>query len=437
MGGLDRARTRLSRLVHWFHEAPRATRIEVRPQLRWRSVLPVALLGMVFAVVLIGDRMGVPHEFDPTRPFTVGREWGLIEALAEQRGAEITPTGGTYGYDGQWFLGLAYDPLLRTDITDTFDAPQYRAQRPLLGMLGWLLAAGQPGAIPFALLVVEVLAVGLGCAALARLATAYGRSRWWGFAFLLIPGVLVGVLYGTAEPLGLALVATGLTLAHDRRLLWAGVAFAGAGLTKETYLGFAAAVAVWIAVRAILRGAAWWRPALSVTLPGVVAFGAWWLYVSVAMPASARAPEQVFAAPFHGWWATFVSIARGEYRVDYHDHAIGWAGEGIMVVTFVVIMAALAAGLWYRQSMLAYSVFIWCPHGLVIVDFLLGRFLSAQRALAPTMLAALLMLLAVPWTRRGAASDGTRPHRLPRQRSGPPELSAVREPSGAAGAVVD
>lgn len=431
MGGLDHARTRLTRLLHWFHEAPRAARMTTSPQVPWRAVLPVALLGMLLAGLALGDRVGLPHDFDPTRPFTVGNEWGLIEAIEEEHGAEVSHTGGTYGYDGQWFLGLAYDPLMRGDLTDTFDAPQYRAQRPLLGMLGWLLAAGQPGAIPVALLIVQILAVGLGCAAFARIVTGFGRSRWWGLVFAFIPGVVVGVLYGTAEPLGLCLVAAGLSLALDRRYLWAGIAFAGAGLTKETYLGFAAAVAAWILISALLREASWWRPVLAVTAPGVAAFGAWWLYVSVAMPASARAPEQVFAAPFHGWWATFLAIFRDEYRVDYHDHDIGFAGQGIMIVTFLAIVVALAAGLWFRQSPLSYSVFIWCPHGLVIVDFLLGRFLSAQRALGPTTLAALLMLIAVPWARRGSL-----PGRLPRQRSGPGS-SEVKDADTPAGAVAD
>ncbi len=400
MGGGGRAKARVASLLRWFHEAPQAARVEVRLQASWRAALPVALLGMLIAAVLIGDRIGLPQDFHPTRPFVVGSEWGLVEALAAYD-VEIPFVYRGVGYDGQWFLALAHDPLLlRSDITDTFDAPQYRAQRPLLGMLGWLLAAGQPGAIPVALLIVQVLAVGLGCAALARIATAFGRSRWWGALFVVIPGVVVGVLYGTAEPLGLSLVAAGMTMALDRRYLLAGLAFAGAGLTKETYLGFAAAVTAWIAVHAILRGERWWRQALAVTAPGAVAFGAWWLYVTVAMTPSARAPEQVFAAPFHGWWATFVAILRDEYRIDYHDYDIGWAGQGIMIATFVVIMAALVAGVWYRQSPLAYSVFIWCPHGLVIVDFLLGRFLSAQRALGPTVLAALLMLIAAPWFRR-------------------------------------
>src|SRR4030095_15810721 len=52
------------------------------------------------------------------------------------------------------------------------------------------------------------------------------------------------VALGPAEPLGLALVLVGLVLAHEHRALPAGLAFAGAGLAKETYLVFAVAAGV-------------------------------------------------------------------------------------------------------------------------------------------------------------------------------------------------
>lgn len=67
--------------------------------------------------------------------------------------------------------------------------------------------------MPYALLVVGVLAVGLGVAASARLIPSIGLSRWWGLSFAFIPGVVVGWTHVTAEPLALALAALGLSLA--------------------------------------------------------------------------------------------------------------------------------------------------------------------------------------------------------------------------------
>ncbi|HEX3200762.1 MAG TPA: hypothetical protein VHW42_02340, partial [Actinomycetes bacterium] len=56
-----------------------------------------------------------------------------------------------------------------------------------------------------------------------------------------MPGVWAGAALATAEPLGLALAALGLSLVLDRRSGLAGLAFAGAALTKESYLAFAVA----------------------------------------------------------------------------------------------------------------------------------------------------------------------------------------------------
>ena len=71
----------------------------------------------------------------------MGTSWGLDEQLAARHlPVEITPGNG---YDGQWFLGLAHDPLLGERLATIFDMPRYRAGRPLQAVAGWLLAAGQ------------------------------------------------------------------------------------------------------------------------------------------------------------------------------------------------------------------------------------------------------------------------------------------------------
>lgn len=399
MRAISTAKSQLARFVTWFHHGPGGPRMETRPQIPWRKALPVAMLGMLLAGIALVDRVGFPHDIDLTTPFTVGAHWDLDEAVAVH-GGSITVAGGTYGYDGQWYLGLAYDPLLRGDITSTFDRPQYRAQRPLLPMAGWLVAAGQPAAIPFGLLLVEILAVGLGCAACARIVTACGRSRWWGMTFALTPGVLVGVLFGTAEPFGLALAVLGLSLALGRHYVWAGVTFAGAGLTKETYLAFAAVVAVYIVIDAIARGTEWIRATSAVVVPGVAAFAAWWLYVAMVLPSGQRTPNQLFTIPLYGWWEVFGRVARGEYAPDY---PVGWGGGAIIVGTFGLIVVALATALWHRQSLLSYGALLWGAYALVLVGILLGRFLSAQRALAPAVLAAALLLITVPWFRRNGS----------------------------------
>jgi hypothetical protein len=359
----------------------------------WRRVLGVGGAGLVLGCVFLllqFLRLG----FDVTAPFQVGTGWRLDEALVA-RGipARINPG---HGYDGQWYLGLAYDPLLRDQLATGFDMPRYRAGRPLHAMAGWLLAGGRGAAIPAALLAVGPLALGLGAAASGRVLAGFGRSRWWGLGFALIPGVAVGVAFGTAEPLGLALAVLGLSLALDRRLPAAGMAFAGAGLTKESYLVFAGATALWVllsagrAPRARLAGAVW------LVGPGIAALGLWWAYVARMIPGSAadaKAAEAV-GLPLAGWGPTLAQVVRGQYVPDV---PVGPFGVLMLVGSLVLALAAVAVGL--RRRGLLDQTGLWLGlYGLLLSGFLLGHFLSAMRALAPTVLAA---GLAVAAPRRG------------------------------------
>ena len=157
-----------------------------------RAALPGLAGGCAGLLLLLAVLTQV--QFASTAPFTVGRDFGLAGSLA-RHGLEVEPVPGL-GYDGQWYLARAFDPLLRDhDLSAHADNPRYRAGRPLQGWLGWLLAGGRPGAVPVALLAIGPLAVALGCAATALVASAFGRSRWWGLAFGMVPGVPVGVVF--------------------------------------------------------------------------------------------------------------------------------------------------------------------------------------------------------------------------------------------------
>jgi hypothetical protein len=360
----------------------------------WGRLLGVAAAGLAVAATLLAlqfIRMASNHQgSDPTAPFVVGTRWHLDEELAA-RHIRATVTDGP-GYDGQWFLGLAYDPLLREHLADGFDMPRYRARRPLFPMVGWLLGAGQPVAVPVALLAVELLAVALGCAAVGRLLASYGRSRWWGLGFAFIPGVAVGVIFGTAEPLALALAALGLSLVLDGRLLAAGLAAAGAGLTKETFLGFAAATAAWLLLRSRRAIGERARAAVAVAAPGVALLALWWWYVARMVPGtpSDTAAFRSASPPLAGWAHILATIAGGHYVADA---PVGPFGPAAIVGMFVVLVLGAAVSLRLRTPA-HWSGLLMALYGLLMNGVLLGRFLSATRALAPCVLGAGLAVLA-------------------------------------------
>jgi MFS family permease len=397
------SRRRLDQLLGWVHHAPGAPRQPAGTQPSWLRVLPVALLGMVFAATVIAFRMELPAQMDPIAPYEVGYHTGIHEELQE-RGLSIGDDLSQYGYDGQWFLGQAIDPLGRTDLATTFDNPRYRSIRVLLPAAAWLLAAGQPGAIPYTLLVMQILAVGLGCAASARIISGYGRSPWWGATFAIIPGVWLGVAYVTAEPLGVALAALGLSLVMDRRYGWAGLAFAGSALTKETYIAFAIGAALYLAVDSHLRGQRWLRPAAAMVVPVAVSIAAWWTYVERQFPPdTSPGPEwglfERFSPPLVGWIQAIVEMVRGEFDPDF---LFAGGSEAVLIASLVVLVVAVGLALRLRQTLFAYLAIGWGAFGLIIAGFMLERFTSAQRALAPAIFATVVYLFTVRVQRQRA-----------------------------------
>lgn len=179
-------------------------------------------------------------------------------------------THSPLGYDGQFCYYIALDPV---NARFYVDVPGYRYGRILYPMLARLVALGQPPLIPLALVLVNWLALGGGTAALALWLRRKGRSPWLALLYSLYPGLFFAVQRDLTEPLAYALVALAVYLfdfGGRRRVLWAGVAFALAGLARETTLIFAVVYALallWTTrsaeatdgVRA--RLVAGWRPA--------------------------------------------------------------------------------------------------------------------------------------------------------------------------------
>jgi hypothetical protein len=385
----------MSRLFGWLG----ASTPPPAEQARWRAVLPPGLAGGCLGLLFLVAGLA-PTGFSPTGPFQVGEQWGLGEELAA-RGVTVTTEPGI-GYDGQWYLALAYDPLLlRQDLTRQFDNPRYRAGRPLQGWLGWLLAAGRPGAIPLALLALGPLAVGVGCAATARILSAFGRSPAWGLGFALVPGVWAGVALATAEPLGLALAALGLSLVLDRRVGLAGLAFAGAALTKETYLAFAVAAGLHLLLDRSAAPPARLRAAALALVPGLAALAGWWLYLVTRVPVYPdRGWVGVVVLPFTDWprwiWAL------GHYQAPTVPDAPDRGGAMLVAGCLLLIGAGLVVGL-LRRSLPARCGLVFGGYASLLGGVLLTQFFSTLRLLAPCCFAALLAVASGPMARRRLA----------------------------------
>ena len=139
------------------------------------------------------------------------------------------------GYDGQFAYFIALDPLKARWY---IDKPAYRFGRILYPFAAAVAAGGQPGAIPYALLGINLVAVILTVLVLARFLVRRGASAWWAALYGLFPGVMICVWLDLTEPLGLLLIAVGVAGVLDRpdRALRYAVAFGLAGLARETFV---------------------------------------------------------------------------------------------------------------------------------------------------------------------------------------------------------
>lgn len=150
--------------------------------------------------------------------------------------AELQPfTYSEEGYDGQFAYLLA---RYGWESTPYVDVPAYRAQRVLLPFLGRTLALAQPEAVLWALLAVNVLAVGLGVYALERLLVQAGASQWLTVGYALSIGVFGSVRLTTTEALAYGLVLAGLLAITRQRLLLGALLLGISALAKEMTLVF-------------------------------------------------------------------------------------------------------------------------------------------------------------------------------------------------------
>ena len=148
---------------------------------------------------------------------------------------------GTPGYDGQFVYYIARD--LDPDVVAAhLDNPAYRYQRILMPLLARILSFGNPGWLPWTLVLVGVLSHTAGVWAVETLFKRWGISRWYALLYGLYAGFLLALITGLPEPLAYALVALGVLAIETERRPLGWVLLALAVFTKEVTLLFVGAI---------------------------------------------------------------------------------------------------------------------------------------------------------------------------------------------------
>lgn len=230
------------------------------------------------------------------------------------------------GYDGQFAYYIARDP---GGSPPCLDAPAYRMQRILLPMLARVLSLGQTALIPWALVLVNLIALVGGTALLEDLLEAAKASRWFALSYGLYIGVFMAVRLSTTEPLAYGLVIAGIWLAARDRWWAASIALTLAVFAKEVAALFAAGYVLHFALNRR------WRDAARIALVAGVPFAAWQIALADWLGSVGIGSGGAKATPFE--IIPFAGVLK-----------IGTEGSlaALVVLGLLVIPAAVVPSLW-------------------------------------------------------------------------------------------
>jgi hypothetical protein len=230
-------------------------------------------------------------------------------------------------YDGQFYWGVAVDPLATGQAHTSFDKASYRYGHPLYGWLGWLFSAGWARAAPAALAAIGLVSMFVAAAVAATLGLRRGRSGWEGLFVALNVGLISAAANDLAEPLAAALLLGALASIVGGRRSLAWISLALLPLAKEPLLVVSVAVVAWELGQHRVRRAGLYATAV---IPALL----WWTYTRVHLGAWFTTGDTALGLPLAGWWHTLFGV---NVR---HEHA---RSVVVAILVSMIIVIALAA----------------------------------------------------------------------------------------------
>ena len=346
-----------------------------RTTARWPP-LAVGITAFALACLFVVSQLSEVG-WDATHFSAFGEEAPEIRAYAEERLGSVI-LRPQLGHDGRFFFVQANDPWILDPEENAYilDRPLYRSQRMFYPAVAGGFGIFDPEAIVWGLLITNLVAMGLGAWAVARIATTMGGSPWWGLAFLFNLGFISELDVGGAGIVsGAAAFAAVALLMNGRR--WAGVALLTlAALTREVMLIVAAGVALYTWRKGDKRDA------LIYALVPLSAVALWAVYLRMRISLGPGLVEvEEVGLPFVGLVQAFES----------------WVGDPIDLVVGVAVVFMLV--LYLRRARLHKDMISWGFLGFVPLTVLLTEqvwhsYFDITRAVAP-LLTAFVLLVAV------------------------------------------
>lgn len=242
--------------------------------------------------------------------------------------------------DGISYYAIARDPLARGEEHDLFTWPAYRYGHPGYSWLAWALSLGQAAFVPYAFLLLSLLAMGVAGAAASLVARDLGHSEWVGLAVALNPGLVYATTIDTSEPVAAALLLVILLLWLRGRWKAALPLIAALCFMKEWFVLVPVGLCLWELLRFARTRRRDLRVRSAALILTIVPFGLWYLYVILRFDAWPASPAGDFLQlPLTGWIQTARAAAeRGTGTFD------GVVAGHATVPLLAVAGAALAFG---------------------------------------------------------------------------------------------
>ncbi len=150
---------------------------------------------------------------------------------------------GSIGYDGQFAYYIALEGLASQP---RLDVPSYRLQRIGYPLIVRLVSLGQASLIPWMMIVVNLVALGIAAGVLAAWLVRYGRPAWYALVFAFWIGVIFTIRLGLNELSCVMFGIAGLALVRDQRLYAGALLLALSALAKDMGFVFVAAAGLFL-----------------------------------------------------------------------------------------------------------------------------------------------------------------------------------------------
>ena len=341
-----------------------------------RSTLSLVVAAVAVLIASgITARVLADADWDVTVFAAFGEDDHSTRTYAEERLGDVF-LRTDLGHDGRFFFVQSNDPwvLAPDENIIVVDRPLYRSQRMLYPVLAGGAGLFDAEAIIWSMLLVNVVAMGLGSWAVAQIAIEMGGSPWWGLAFALNIGFISEMSIGAAGVVAGAAAFGSVALWMKGRSGWAVTLMTLAVLSREAMLVTAVGTS-WYLWKREERSQAILATAVPATAAAV-----WALYIRVRIGGGSGVDQvEEIGIPFVGF-----AKALGSWVGSPVDLAVGLA----MMLLFV---------LFVRRVILFGELVGWTFVGFVALALLFteqvwGSYFNISRAIAPVITAFVLLV---------------------------------------------